>query len=147
MTRTYLVQLPRAEARYLAGVGVGWPATPEARCIHAIREWVNGVRGRQSEQVPKRKIIEDLEPLLAQIPLADRPLHGPFAARGGYPPLPGRVEYLGGGALRLDDAAISALAELRDGDDFHVTFSDAGPILSIGDDHYLAREEAPDAKS
>jgi hypothetical protein len=67
MSRTYLVQMPKAEARYLAGVGVGWPATPDARCVHAIREWLNGIRGRRSRCVPVQKIIEDLEPILGQV--------------------------------------------------------------------------------
>ena len=80
--QTYLVHMPRAEARYLAGVGVSWPATPEARCVHAVREWLNGIRGRRAEQVPVQKIIEELDPLLRQVPLAERPQHGPLAGRG-----------------------------------------------------------------
>lgn len=143
--RTYLVHLPKAEARFLAGAGVGWPATPEGRCVHAIREWLNGIRGRQAEDVPVQKVLDDLGPILAQVPLAERPAHGPFGFRGN-PPLPGRVEYLGGGTVRLDDAAISALAELCEREDFRVRFTDAGPVLWVGDDQYIAREEAPDTK-
>ena len=101
--QTYLVHMPRAEARYLAGVSVSWPATPEARCVHAVREWLNGIRGRRAEQVPVQKIIQDLDPLLRQVPPAERPQHGPLAGRGAGTPMSGCVEYLGGGIVRLDE--------------------------------------------
>lgn len=145
MIRTYVVQMPKAEARYLAGLAVGWPATPEARCVHAVREWLNGLRCRHSEQVPAEKVINDLELILDQVPPTERPVCGPFAARGGLLP-PGLVKYLGDGAVRLDDTAISTLTGLREDDDFHVTHTEAGPVLSVGNDQYLASEE-PDAPS
>lgn len=44
--------------------------------------------------------------------------------------------------VRLDEAAISALAELGEDEDFRVTFTDAGPVLAVGAERYLAREEA-----
>lgn len=144
MIRTYVVQMPKAEARYLAGLAVGWPATPEARCVHAVREWLDGLRCRRSGQVPVEKVISDLELILDQVPPAERPVCGPFAAKGGLLP-PGLVKYLGDGAVRLDDAAISTLAGLREGDDFRVTQTDAGPVLSVGNDRYLAREDEPGA--
>lgn len=144
MSRTYLVQMPKAEARYLAGVGVSWPATPEAQCVHAVREWLNGLRRRRSGQVPVQKVLNDLDLILDQVPTAARPVCGPFAARNGLLP-PGQVKYLGDGAVRLDDTAISTLAGLQEGDDFHVTHTDAGPVLSVGNDQYLAREEQPGA--
>lgn len=147
MNRTYLVHMPRAEARYLAGLGVGWPTSPEARCVHAMREWLNGIRGRKSRYVPVQKVLDDLDSILGQVPVAERPTHGPFASRGGGAHLRGRVEYLGGGAMRLDDAAISALTELREGEDFRVTITDAGPVLLVGPDRYLAYMEATGASS
>lgn len=63
--------------------------------------------------VAVHKVIDDLDPLLDRVLLTKRPASGPFASRGGGPPLPGRVQYLGGGAVRLDDVAVSALAELE----------------------------------
>lgn len=145
MSRTYRVQMPRAEGRYLAGIGADSPATPEARCVHAVREWLNGVKGRRSPQIPVQKIVDDLEAILDLVPMAERPACGPFAARGRIPPLPGRVEYLGSGLVRLDDAAISALAGLRDGEDFRVIATDLGPFLVVGSDCYPAYEEGPEA--
>lgn len=139
MTRTYLVQLPRAEARHLAGTGKASLPSPEARCVEAVREWLHGLRGRQEATVPVSKVAADLTLILGMVPASSRPARGPF----GGAPLPGRVEYLGCGIVRLDDAAISALAELPDGDDFRVTITDAGPVLAVGADRYLAREEAP----
>lgn len=144
MSRTYRVEMPRAEGRYLAGIGAGWPATPEARCVHAVREWVNGLKGRRSPQVPVQKIINDLEAILDLVPMAERPVCGPFAARGRTPPLPGRVEYLGSGAVRLDDVAVSSLTGLRDGEDFRVIATDLGPVLVVGSDRYSAYEEGPE---
>jgi hypothetical protein len=146
MNRTFLVQLPRAEARHLAGVSVCWPATPEASCIHAVREWLNGLLGSRAAQVSVGKIAADLGPILAAVPVADRPQCGPFSVRGGGGILPGHVEYLGGGIVRLDDTAISSLAELSPGEDFRVIFEDVGPVLAVGADRYIAREEEPDDK-
>jgi hypothetical protein len=146
-SRTYLVHMPKAEARFLAGVGVGWPATPEARCVHAVREWLTGLVRSRAVSVSVRKVADDLGPLLARVPVTERPLSGPFAAPGRRPPLPGRVEYLGAGIVRLDDAALSSLAGLRPGEDFRVTVTDAGAVLEIGADRYEAREEEPDAKA
>lgn len=147
MTRTYLVHMPKAEARYLAGVSGDWPASPEARCVHAMREWLNGIRGRKSRYVPVQKVLDDLDPILRQVPVVERPTHGPFASGGGGGPPPGRVEYLGGGAVRLDDVAISALTELREGEDFRVTITEAGPVLTVGTDCYLAHAEEPGNKA
>lgn len=59
---------------------------------------------------------------------------------------PGRAEYLGGGLVRLDQEAISTLAGLADGEDFKVSYTGAGPVLTVGADRYLAREESPDPK-
>jgi hypothetical protein len=58
---------------------------------------------------------------------------------------PGRVTYLGAGAVRLDAAALSALAELADGEDFRIAWTGAGPVMTIGTDRYPAREEADPA--
>ena len=98
MSRSHVVQMPRAEARHLAGDGPAWPATPEARCLAA----------------------------------------GP--GRAGPPP-PGRVEYAGDGAVRLDEAAVAYLAQLPPGEDFRVRFTGAGPVLAVGADTYLLGEE------
>lgn len=122
-----------------------WPATPETRCIHAIREWVNGLLQSRAASVSVRKIAADLEPILAAVPVADRPRRGPFTVRGGRV-LPGHVEYLGGGTVRLDEAAISSLAQLGYGEDFRVVFEDIGPVLTVGADRYVAQEEEPDGK-
>jgi len=147
MSRTYLVQLPKAEARHLVGVGQGWPATPEAACVQAVREWLCGVQAPGAQDaVPVSRIAGDLEPILGRVPVAERPVRGPFAPGRAGAILPGRVEYLGGGIVRLDGAAVSSLAELGDGEDFRVVFEDAGPVLTVGADRYLAREEEPDSK-
>jgi hypothetical protein len=143
MSCTYLVQMPTAEARHLAGTGQGWPATPETRLVLAIREWLQGISRRRSAIVPVRKIVADLTHILETVPLPKRPLHGPFGPGSNRLTLPGQVEYLGGGVVRLDEAAISSLAGLSSGEDFH---TDAGPVLTVGTDHYIAREEAPDTK-
>ena len=147
MSQNYVVYMPKAEARYLAGVGMRWPPTPAARCGDALREWLNGLRDRQSEHVAVHAVIDDLDPLLDRVPVIKRPASGPFASRGGGPPLPGQVEYLGEGAVRLDDAAVSALAGLREDQDFRITITDMGPILWVGADQYLVREEELDATS
>lgn len=146
MHRTYLVQMPRAEARHLAGIGSSWPASPEARCVHAIREWLHGLQRRHSLTVCVTKVVDDLTAILLIVPQTDRPARGPFAAAASGPPLPGHVEYLGAGIVRLDDIAISALAGLAHGEDFRVTMTDAVPVLTVGTDSYPAREEDPDAK-
>lgn len=73
-------------------------------------------------------------------------VRGPFAPSAGGCPPPGHVEYLGNGTVRLDDTAISTLAALRQGDDFRAVLTDAGPILIVGADRYLAHEEQADAK-
>jgi hypothetical protein len=39
---------------------------------------------------------------------------------------------------------MSALAELCEGEDFRAVFTDAGPMLLVGVDGYLAREEGPE---
>lgn len=142
MSRRYLVQMPRAEARHLAGTGDAALPGPETRCIEAIREWLHGLRGRRPATVPVSKIVADLTLILGIVPPARRPVRGPLTAEPGSSP-PGHVQYLGSGTVRLDEAAISALAGLPEGDDFRVTITDAGPVLSVGGDHYLARPEDP----
>lgn len=145
MSHRYLVHLPTAEARHLAGIGRGWPASPEAACVPALRERVRGVQAGPGP-VHISRITAGLEPILDRAPAAGRPVRGPFAPGGhGFAP-PGRVEYLGAGTVRLDDAAIASLAELGAGDDFRVIFEDIGPVLTVGADRYVARQEEPDAK-
>lgn len=146
MSRSYLVRLPKAEARHLAGVGHGWPASPEATCVQAIREWLRELQAGGPGQLQISQIARDLGPILGRVPAAQRPVRGPFGPGGRRPVLPGRVEYLGGGVVRLDDAAIGSLAGLAEGEDFRVVIGDAGPVLTVGPDRYLAREEEPDPK-
>ena len=107
MSRYYRVQLPRAEARHLAGAGPAWPPGS---------------------------------------PAAERPVRGPFAPGGHGAGLPGEVEYLGGGIVRLDEVAIASLADLPEDDDFRVTFEDVGPVLTVGPARYVALAEEPDPK-
>ncbi len=107
MSRHYRVQLPRAEARHLAGAGSAWPPGS---------------------------------------PAAERPVRGPFAPGRHGAVLPGEVEYLGGGIVRLDEVAIGSLADLPEDDDFRVTFGDVGPVLTVGPARYAALEEEPDPK-
>ena len=138
----YLVQLPRAEARHLAGVGAcGWPASPEAACLHAVGEWLAGLKARGSTTVPVSAVVADLELILARVPVARVPRRGPFAPRSGIGCPPGQVEYLGGGVVRLDEDAIATLAGLGADEDFRAVASDGGPVLVIGKERYLAREE------
>ena len=138
----YLVQLPHAEARHLAGVGIcGWPASPEAACLHVVREWLAGIKARASVTVPVSAVVADLELILSRVPAARVPRRGPFAPRPGIGSPLGRVEYLGGGLVRLDEDAVSTLAGLGAGEDFRAVASDGGPVLVIGKDRYLAREE------
>lgn len=147
MSGSYLVHLPKAEARHLAGIGPPWPASPETRALAAIREWVHGISRRRAATVPVGKVITDLTAILAIIPPATTPARGPFAPPGdGRPPLPGQVEYLGSGIVRLDHDALQALADLAPSEDFRVDFTDAGPVMSVGTDTYLARAEVPAAK-
>ena len=91
--------------------------------------------------VPVAMVIADLTAILDTVPAATRPVRGPFAqsATGGQP-LPGALAYLGGGTDRHDEAANGALAGLPLGEDFRVCFTDAGPVLTIGTDSYLAVE-------
>ena len=138
----YLVQLPRAEARHLAGVGpCAWPASPEAACLHSVREWLAEIRTRASSTLPARRVVADLELILSRVHVARVPSRGPFAPCPGLGSPPGRVEYLGGGVVRLDDDAVATLAGLGADEDFRVVASDGGPVLVIGKDRYLAREE------
>jgi hypothetical protein len=116
MSRRFLVRMPRAEARHLAGTSRPWPPVPGGPAVPG--------------------------PCLAAVPGGQRPVRGPFAPdRHGLAP-PGRVEYLGGGLVRLDEAALTSLAELAPDDDFRVTFEEGGPVLTVGTDRYAAREEA-----
>ncbi len=113
MSRSYLVMMPRAEARHLAGLpGTAGPG--------------GGDSGAQ---------------------VAGRPVRGPFAPGRGGLVLPGRVEYLGGGIVRLDEEAIGSLAELGLSEDFRVVFEQAGPVLIVGPARYLAQEEEPEPQS
>ncbi len=145
MSRTYLVQMPAAEARHLAGVGPATPGSAEARALAAVREWLAGLARRRSATVPVRKIVADLDGLLTLAPPPCRgPVRGLFGPPGGgRPPMPGQAEYLGEGTVRLDEAAITALASLAPGEDFRVTRTAAGPVLTVGADAYLASEEQP----
>lgn len=143
MAATYLVVMPLAEARHLAGIGPAWPATPEARVITTLREWLAGLSRRRSAVVSVRKVVTDLSLILETTPLPRRPLRGPFGPGRNGPPLAGWVEYLASGIVRLDEAAISALAGLPEGEDFRVIHTDAGPVLTVSTDKYLAREESP----
>lgn len=145
MTGTYLVHLPNAEARHLAGVGPAWPATPEARALDALREWLHGVSRSRTTTIAVSKVVADLTLILSIAPLATRPVRGPLGPSRSGPP-PGHAEYLGGGTVRLDEAAITSLAELPDGEDFRITSTDAGLILTVGAEHYAVREEHPDSK-
>jgi hypothetical protein len=147
MSVTYLVHLPRAEASHLAGLGPRGLAGPKDRALATVREWVTGLAHRRTATVPVAKVVADLTVILDTVPSASGPVCGPFSPPGnGRPPLPGRVDYLGGGTVRLDEDAISALAGLPYGEDFRVRFTDAGPVLSIGADAYLACEEEPGVK-
>lgn len=139
MARTYLVDLPKAEGRHLAGVGSAWPATPEARALGALREWLHGICRSGAATIAVSKIVADLSLILDITPAGTQPVRGPLRPDLSRPP--GRAEYLGSGTVRLDEAAIAILAELRDGEDFRVTFTDAGPILTVGADHYAVHEE------
>lgn len=141
-TRRYRVDLPKAEGMRLAGVGMGWPATPEGRCLHAISAWLTGLERRASRAILVAKVCRDLWPLLEAVPLQQPPLRGSLAPPGhGNSPLPGHIEYLGAGTIRLDDAALSALAELPEGEDFRIAFTGAGPVMTIGTECYPARED------
>jgi hypothetical protein len=146
MSRTYLVHLPLAEARHLAGTTHNWPATPQMRLAAAVREWLAGVSRRRSRVIPVRKAVADLTLILETVPLPQRPVRGPFGPRHASPPLPGQADYLGGGIVRLDEDAINSLASLPPGEDYHITHTDAGPLLTFGTDTYLAHEEQPDPK-
>ena len=143
MTRAYLVHMPAAEARHLAGTCRGWPATPQARLTGALREWLHGISRRRTAVIPVRKVVADLTLILDTVPLPRRPQCGPFGPGRAGLTLPGAVEYLGDGIVRLDETAISSLAGLAAGDDFRVSHTDAGPVLTVGADRYLAREEDP----
>ena len=144
--RTYLVAMPQAEARHLAGTSPAWPATPQQRLAAALREWLAGIAQRRSTVISIRKVLADLTLLLETVPLPQRPVCGPFGPGRYHPPLPGQVQYLGGGIVRLDQDAISALAGLGPEEDFRVRRTDAGPVLKVGAEEYLAREEEPDTK-
>lgn len=146
MTGTYLVHLPKAEACHLAGIGPAWPATPEARALDALREWLHGVSRCGTASIAVSKIMADLTLILDTVPAAPRPVRGPLGPSQYGPPPPGHVEYLGSGTVRLDEAAISTLSELREDEDFRITFTDAGPMLAVGAERYVIYEEEPDAK-
>ncbi len=141
--RTWLVHLPLAEARYLAGASHSWPASPQLRLASALREWLGGVARRRTTVISVRKMVADLTLILEAVPLPQRPVCGPFGPGRHGLPLPGQVDYLSGGLVRLDEDAISSLAGLAAGDDFRVHHTGAGPVLTVGTDIYLAREEEP----
>ena len=145
MTRTYLVHLPKAEARYLAGTGPAGPATLAARARTALRDWLHGVSRSRRRTVPVAKVVADLTVILSIAPAPMQQVRGPLRSRRAGPP-PGRAEYLGDGTVRLDEAAISTLSGLREGEDFRITFSNAGPVLAVGTDRYIVDEEEPDPK-
>ena len=145
-SRTYMVQMPLAEARHLAGTSHGWPAASEARLAAVLREWLARLSWRRGGMIPVRRVVTDLSHILETVPLPQRPVRDPFGPGCAGLPLPGHVEHLGGGVVRLDDTALTSLAGLHDGEDFKVTFTDAGPVLSAGPDHYVARMEEPNAK-
>ncbi len=132
MSRTYLVHLPSAEARHLAGTGRPWPPGRSAARERPRATPPGGPGGSRMCQAT-------LDPPA----VAQRPVRGPFAPGRGGQALPGRVEYLGGGTVRLDETAISSLAGLDPDDDFRVIFLGGMPVLTVGGDRYLAREEEP----
>lgn len=133
-SRTWLVHMPVVEARHLAGTGHTWPATPQMRLAAALREWLAGLSRRRAAVIGVRTVIADLSLILEAVPLPQRPVCGPFGPSRTGPRPPGRVDYLGGGVVRLDEAAISSLASLAPDDDFHITRTNAGPVLSVGAD-------------
>lgn len=142
LATVYLVQMPRAEARHLAGVGIcGWSASLEAACLHAVREWLAGVKACACETVPVSDVVADLELILSRVPETRGPRRGPFAPSPGVGCPPGRVEYLGGGVVRLVEDAVATLAGLGADEDFRVVATDCGPVLVVGEDRYLAREQ------
>ena len=121
MSRSYIVYMPVAEARHLAGAGRARPA------------------GRPGAS-PASRSGADREPGTTGSPAAGQPVRGPFVPdQHGIVP-PGRVEHLGAGTVRLDEAAISTLAGLGAGADFRVIFADSGPELLVGADSYPATE-------
>ncbi len=144
--RNYRVELPRADGMRLAGIGMRWPATPEGRCVHAISTWLTGLEQRTSRAVLVTKISRDLWPLLEAVPLRPPALHssfGPSAEAGSL--MPGHVTYLEDGTVRLDAAALSALAELPEGEDFRVVTTASGPVMIVGTECYPALEESDPA--
>ena len=146
MKHTYLVHMPLAEARHLAGTSPAWPALPESRLVTALREWLAGLSQRRTAFIPVRRVVADLTLMLETAPLPQRPLRGPFGPGRAGVSLPGLVEYLGSGIVRLDQDAVTALAGLAPGEDFRACLTDAGPVLTIGADRYLALAEQQDRK-
>jgi len=121
MSRSYVVHMPIAEARHLAGVGQAHPVGGLA-ASRASKSGANSKPGR-----PRN-------------PANGQSVRGPFAPdRHGIVP-PGRVEYLGEGTVRLDEAAIGRLAGLSADADFRVIFADSGPVLLVGAARYPAIE-------
>lgn len=140
------VELPRTDGMRLVGIGMRWPATPEGRCIHAISTWLTGLERRAARAVLVTKISRDLWPLLEAVPLRSRALHSSFDPSAEVGSLmPGHVTYLGAGAVRLDAAALSALAKLPEGEDFRVVTTAGGPVMIVGSEYYPAREESDSA--
>lgn len=118
--RAYLVSMPLAEARHLAGISHGWPALPQDRLAATLREWLAGLSRRRGV-VQVCEVVTDLTRILGAVPLPQR-------------------------IVRLDEEAISSLAGLAPDDDFHVKHTAAGPVLSVGAETYLVREEEPGTK-
>ena len=112
----------------------GWPTSPEAACLHAVREWLADVDARNAATVPVASVVADLELILARVPESRVPCRGPFAPRPRIGAPPGRVEYVGGGMVRLDEDAIATLAGLGAEEVFRVIASDGGPVLVVGKD-------------
>jgi hypothetical protein len=133
MRRRYVVQMPPAEARHLAGVGRAHLAGMPGACP-ASRAGADPAPGEGTQP------DEGTQPGSAGSPAAGQPVRGPFAPDRHRIVPPGRVEYLGAGTVRLDEAAIASLAGLSAGADFRVIFADTGPVLLVGADRYLATE-------
>jgi len=145
-SRTWLVHMPLAEARHLAGTGHGWPASPQMRLAAALREWVAGISRRRTAVVPVRKVVADLTLILETVPLPQWPVCGPFG--------PGRAGTRCPARWHISAAGSSAWTG-RPSDPWPASplaTTSASPTPTpgrscpVGADTYLAREEEPDTK-